>query len=81
MLDEIKQKICSALVDAEVLLASSDLIHFEATIISDQFIGLKSIDRQRLINDILAVDLLSGKIHALSLKTSTQDEWQKKCKN
>ena len=81
MLDQIKQKICNAIADAKVLLDSPDLVHFSATVISDQFLGLKSLERQRLVYAPLATDLQNGKIHALSLKTFTFEEWEKKCES
>jgi acid stress-induced BolA-like protein IbaG/YrbA len=81
MLDYINQKICNAIADAKVLVDSKDLIHFEAIVISDQFCDLRPLARQRLIYAALAPDLQNGKIHALSLKTFTQDEWNKKCES
>ena len=81
MLDQINQKICNAIADAKVLIESDDLIHFQATVISDQFNGLKSLDRQRLVYGALTPELRNGTIHALSLKTFTPDEWKKRCES
>lgn len=81
MLDQINQKICRAIAGAKVLVESDDLVHFQATVISDQFSGLKSLDRQRLVYGALTPDLQNGTIHALSLKTFTPEEWKKRCES
>ena len=81
MLDQINQKICNAIADAKVLVQSNDLVHFEVIVISNQFLDLRSLDRQRLVYAPLSADLQSGKIHALSLKTFTKEEWKKKCES
>ena len=47
--------------------------HFNVTIVSEQFIGLSSIARHRLVYDAVA-DIMNSEIHALSIKTHTPDE-------
>ena len=47
--------------------------HFKVTVVTNDFEGMKLIDRHRLINKLL-VDELS-KIHALGLHTYTKQEW------
>ena len=47
--------------------------HFSVTIVSERFIGLGRIARQRLVNACLAEEL-SGPVHALSLKTLAPHE-------
>ncbi|MDV6330427.1 BolA family protein [Asticcacaulis sp. 201] len=44
--------------------------HFSVRIVSEAFIGLTRVARQRLINAALA-DELAGPVHALSLQTLT----------
>lgn len=47
--------------------------HFRILIVSDRFEGLSRVARQRLVNDILRVEL-SGPIHALAMQTLTPQE-------
>ncbi|ESQ86391.1 hypothetical protein AEAC466_04095 [Asticcacaulis sp. AC466] len=47
--------------------------HFSVRIVSEAFIGLNRVARQRLINTALA-DELAGPVHALSLQTLTPQE-------
>jgi BolA protein len=51
--------------------------HFKVTIVSSNFEGKRLIQRQRLINQLLA-DELSGPVHALAQHTYTIEEWDKK---
>jgi BolA protein len=51
--------------------------HLEAVIVSDTFINKTLVDRHKLIYTALG-DLLNHEIHAFSMKTLTQEEWEKK---
>lgn len=48
--------------------------HFSVTIVSDAFNGKSLIDRHRLVNTALA-DEMKTKIHALSIKAKTPEQW------
>jgi BolA protein len=47
--------------------------HFRIGIVSPAFAGLSRIERQRLVHQVLAAEL-AGRVHALSLATSTPEE-------
>ncbi len=47
--------------------------HFDLTIVSDEFSGLNTVGRHRLIYDALS-DMMPGEIHALSIKAFSPDE-------
>jgi BolA protein len=47
--------------------------HFRLTIVSAAFEGRTRVDRHRLVNALLAEELI-GRVHALSLTTLTPDE-------
>jgi BolA protein len=47
--------------------------HFRLLIVSDRFEGLSRVARQRAVNDILREEL-SGRIHALAMRTLTPEE-------
>lgn len=51
--------------------------HFDAIIVSDIFSGKSRVDRQKLVYGFLAQELKS-QIHALTLKTLTSEEAEKR---
>ena len=73
--DELKGRIERALPGAtarvEDLTGGGD--HFRAEVVSDRFAGLSRIDQHKLVYDVFGEDV-GGPIHALSIKTSTQEE-------
>lgn len=48
--------------------------HFTVKIVSAAFNGKSRVERQRLVHDLLKAEL-KGPIHALSLKTMAEDEY------
>ena len=71
--NELKERIEAALPGAAV--AVEDLTgggdHFRAEVESDRFAGLSRIQQHKLVYDIFGAEL-GGRIHALSLKTTTE---------
>lgn len=51
--------------------------HFDVVIVSDIFSGKSRVDRQRVVYDVLRTELKS-QIHALTLKTLTVEEAEKR---
>ena len=49
--------------------------HFSAVIVSAEFEGLPLVQRHRLVYTAVG-DLMGGKVHALSMKTLTPEEWE-----
>jgi stress-induced morphogen len=49
--------------------------HFKVVIVSDNFIGLSRVQRQRRVYEVLNKELTSG-LHALSMSTLTSAEWK-----
>jgi BolA protein len=49
--------------------------HFRVLIVSEHFQGLSRVQRQRLIYDLLKLELSSG-VHALAQRAYTPLEWQ-----
>ncbi len=47
--------------------------HFRVVVVSDKFIGVSRVNRQRMVYDVLK-DELAGPVHALALVTKTPDE-------
>lgn len=48
--------------------------HFKLVVVTDHFGGKSRIQRHKIINNLLALEL-SKKIHALSMLTLTCEEW------
>ena len=59
----------------EVIDSNGNQDHFNILVISDQFDGIKLIERHRMIYTQLKI-LLSNEIHALQIKTYTKNEWK-----
>ena len=62
-------------LSCELLAVKGDGQHFEAVIVSSEFVGRSRVKRQQLVNAILKARFDSGELHALSMKTLTPDEW------
>jgi len=76
--DYIKSIIEQSMPTKHVQVLSEDGVHFQAVVISSVFDGLSLLKRQQLVYKSLGDLISSGKLHALSLKTYTAQEWQHK---
>lgn len=72
----IKTLLEQALPGALVMVESDDDVHFNLTVVSDKFIGLTKLKQQQLVYTALGDRVVSGKIHALSMRTYTVAAWQ-----
>lgn len=59
----------------ELVAVQGDGQHFEAVIVSSEFVGLNRVKRQQRVNAILKARFDTGELHALSMKTLTPEEW------
>lgn len=57
------------------LQVGGDGRHFEAVVVSGEFLGMSRIQRHQRVNQTLKPYLDTGELHALSLKTYTPEEW------
>ena len=69
------RKIIADGMSCEHLQVAGDGQHFEALIVSSEFVGKSRVQRQQRVNDVLRALFDSGELHALSMKTQTPDEW------
>ena len=75
MNDQIIQNIKENIdAQAEVKIEGGDC-SLQVTVISEKFVGLMTIKRHRMINDLFKQDILNGNLHALSIKTYTPEEY------
>lgn len=58
-----------------VVQVVGDGSHFEAVVVSEAFEGLTPIKKQRLVMDTVKVQIASGELHALSIRTFTPAQW------
>ncbi len=69
--DQIEKAISGAKADV-----TGDGSKFEAHVVADEFSGLPTIKRHKMVYAVLDDHIKSGAIHALSIKAYTVDEWR-----
>lgn len=74
--DDIKRLIEEGMPGAKAIVQGDDGVHFEATVISDAFIGKTLLQQHRLVYRALGGRMESEEIHALALKTYTPEAFQ-----
>lgn len=70
---EIERLIRSGFDDGIVEVASTDNTHFEATVVSAEFEGVRPLARHQLVYKTLGA-LVGNEIHALSIRAFTPQE-------
>jgi len=77
--DELAKKIESLGngTKAEIMDLTGTEDHYQAVIVSPAFEGKMMIEQHRMVFDVLAAELKSGEIHALTLKTFTPEQFAK----
>lgn len=77
---ELEDVIYSAInkhINCTYLDVSGDGRHFDAIVVSDEFLDKSRIARHRLVFDALG-EKMKDEVHALSMKLYTVNEWEKK---
>lgn len=74
--EEIKVLIEKGLPSSTVAVRG-DGTHFEATVVSRDFEGKSLIEQHQIVYSALG-DAMKEQIHALSLKTYTPHQWERK---
>ena len=72
--DQIKELILAGMA-CDHLVLDGDGQHFEALVVSAEFVGKSRVQRQQRVYQTLKEKLASGELHALSFKTLTPEEW------
>ncbi len=75
----IRDRILTALPGAEVEVRDTTGTgdHFEARVVSPQFVGKTMVDQHQAVYAPLKDVLDTGELHALALKTYSPEQWQK----
>ena len=76
--DDIKKLIEQHLTDAQVLIRGDDGVHFEAIVISPDFVGKSRVQQHRLVYAALGESFSNQSLHALALSTHTPEAWQQR---
>ncbi len=72
--EHIKQLILAGMA-CDYLELDGDGQHFQAIVVSSEFIGKNRVQRQQRVYQTLKEKLATGELHALSFKTLTPEEW------
>lgn len=73
--EQVKQYLAEGL-PCEFLDVVGDGAHFEAVIVSREFIGKNRVQRHQRVYQALGNRMDTGEVHALSMKTFTPEEWE-----
>ena len=73
--EAVANLIRDAMPGAQVTV-TGDGSHFEAVVVSDAFAGKTLIQKQRLVMATVRLQIESGELHALSIKSFTPEEWE-----
>ena len=72
--EHIKQLILAGMA-CDYLELDGDGQHFQAIVVSSEFVGKNRVQRQQRVYQTLKEKLATGELHALSFKTLTPEEW------
>ncbi len=77
--DEIRSTLEQALPGSQVEVTdlTGGLDHFQVVVVSPLFEGKALIERHRMVQSKLRAEVEDGRIHALSLRTYTPEQWRK----
>jgi acid stress-induced BolA-like protein IbaG/YrbA len=73
---KIEEKLPGSVVQVQDLTGTSD--HYQVLVVSPAFVGKSMIEQHRMVKGVFEADIASGEVHALSLKTFTPEEWEKR---
>lgn len=76
MLEDIIYQAIATHIRCEFLDVTGDGRHFEAVVVSDEFLTKSRLERHRLIYSALG-ERMKEEVHALSMKLYTVEEWSK----
>ncbi|HEX6591636.1 MAG TPA: BolA family protein [Moraxellaceae bacterium] len=74
--DEVKALLVAAIPDAEIQVQGEGN-KYTVTVVTDRFAGMRPVAKQQLIYAPLNAHIASGEIHAVTMRTFTQEEWRK----
>jgi len=76
MTPEELQSLLTEGMEGATVTADGDGSHFQVTVVSNQFDGLRPVKRQQLVYSLLTEHITSGDLHAIGIKAYTEVEWK-----
>jgi len=76
--NDIKIMLETGLPGATVIVNGDDGVHFDAIVISEEFVDLSRVKQQQRVYQIVDEHIRTGALHALALKTYTPTQWANK---
>ncbi len=78
--EDIRKIVLDALPGSDVTVTdlTGGLDHFQVVVVSPVFEGKPLIEQHRAVQTPLQAAVEDGRIHALTLKTYTPEQWRKK---
>ncbi|QYZ65576.1 MAG: BolA family protein [Gammaproteobacteria bacterium (ex Lamellibrachia satsuma)] len=75
--EEVEALICAGMPGAKVTV-TGDGRHFEALVISEDFVGKSLIQKHRMVMATVTEQITSDELHALSIKAFSPEDWAAK---
>ncbi len=75
--EELEQRLKET-ISAAYVKVEGDGYHYNLIIVSDEFIGKSLVARQQWVYKQVNQEIISGSLHALTMKTWTVQEWETK---
>ena len=77
--DQLKQKIETLAPETkcDVMDLTGTQDHYQVVIVSPAFEGKIMIQQHRMVMELMKVEVDSGEVHALTMKTFTPDQYQR----
>lgn len=74
--EELQQKLSLGLPNAKITI-EGDGCNCSCVVVSDDFEGVPLLNRQKQILNLVNAEIVSGELHALSIKARTNKEMEK----
>ena len=74
------QKLIEAGLPGATVTVTGDGSHFQAVVISDAFEGKSLVAKQKMVYATVNEHIISGELHAFTIKAYTPAEWEKASK-
>lgn len=74
--EEVEMQIKEA-TGIEQVIVKSEGSHYQVIAIDDKFETMSRVKRQQMISSPLSKQIADGTIHALTIKTFSQAQWQR----
>ncbi len=74
--EELKRDLM-AKGDIDHVEVEGDGYHYDLIVVSDAFVGKSKVARQQWVYARLNEHIVSGRLHAVNMKTWTKEEWER----